>query len=139
MDVEDTDAGRGMSPDPPRGHGPTYPPREPPRDGDWRTDPALAPWLDRYPTLLQLLDSPDRRTGSGVLAGGVEAVYRWAGVPEAEADAYGLASAGFTDKAVGQAMRPPRDQRTVRELIERADDRLRHSLHHLDAVWRATG
>jgi hypothetical protein len=125
-DVEDGLA-HGMSPDPPWGHGPTYPAPPPPRGEDWHEAPALSPWLRRYPTLAQLLDA----------RGGVDAVYRWAGVPATEADVYGLHSAGFTASAIADLMVPRRSPRTVEHLIESAEERIHHALHHLDVAARA--
>jgi hypothetical protein len=121
VDVEDTYGGRGMQP------APTYPPAPTPRADNWRDEPVLAPWLGHYPTLRQLLDS-----------GGVNAVYRWARVEAAEADAYGLHTVGLTDQAIGELLSPPRNSRTVAALIEKAEDRILHALRHLDQMREAT-
>lgn len=117
VDVEDTYAGRGMRPEP------TYPPRPEQRVNDWHEEPRLLPWLSRHPVLVQLLDR-----------GGVDALYRWAGVGGAEADAYGLHSVGLTPKAIGELLVPPRNERTVRELIGRAEDRIMHALDHVERL-----
>lgn len=117
VDVENTYAGRGMQPEP------SYPPAPPQRIDDWHEDPALAPLLDRYPILEQLLDRE-----------GVEGVYRWASVPADEADAYGLHSVGLTFRAIGELMNPPRKERTVMELVGRAEDRILHALSYFDPI-----
>jgi hypothetical protein len=127
VDIEDSQAGRGMQPDPPAGRGPTYPVAPPPRVDDWHVEPVLLPWLRRYPTLAQLLDS----------RAGVDALYRWAAVPDTEADVYALWSAGFTAAAIGPLLVPPRTERTVVALIEAAEDRIHHALRHLDLVRQA--
>lgn len=110
-----------MVPDPPAGTGPTYPPSPPPRVDDWHEDPELRPILRRYPILRELLDRE-----------GVNGVYRWARVAKDEADAYALRSAGLTFKAIGDMMDPVRNERTVEELVARAQDRIVHALAYVD-------
>jgi hypothetical protein len=117
VDVEHTDAGRGMQPEP------TYPPKPPQRVDDWHQDPAIEPILDRYPILEQLLNVE-----------GVEGVYRWARVPVDEANVFGLHSAGLTCKAIGELMNPPRNERTVAALLGNAEDRILNALSYFDPI-----
>jgi DNA-binding CsgD family transcriptional regulator len=115
VDVEDTEAGRSVGPEP------TYPPPivEKPH---WREDPALLPHLARYPALLSLLESEE----------GVDAVYRWAGARKREADAYALSIAGLTDEAIAEQLKIALP--TVTEFIGRVKWRLEAALRHLDLV-----
>jgi len=117
VDVEDTYGGRGMQPEP------TYPTPAPQRVDDWHQDAILEPILHRYPILVGLLDRE-----------GVEGVYRWAKVPADEADVYGLHSAGLTCKAIGGLMNPPRNERTVRALLDNAEDRILNALSYFDPI-----
>lgn len=119
VDVEHTEAGRGMQPEP------TYPPRPAPWVDDWHDDPVLRPFLYRYPVLRQLLDRE-----------GVNGLYRWAQVPTDEADAFGLHTVGLTDRAVGELMEPPRNELTVRALIERAEERILDSVARWERIQR---
>lgn len=115
VDVEDTEAGRGLEWDP------VYPAPivEKPH---WRDDPALLPHLERYPTLLSLLESEE----------GVDAVYRWAGARRREADAYALSIAGLTDEAIAEQLKIALP--TVTEFIGRVKWRLEAALRHLDLL-----
>jgi hypothetical protein len=122
VDVEDTYAGRGMQREP------TYPPPPPHRVDDWHDDPVIVPLLARYPVLVGLLDRE-----------GVEGVYRWAKVPADEADVYGLRSAGLTAQAIGELMSPPRRERTVLALIERAEERILQALSYFDPIRTEAG
>jgi hypothetical protein len=119
VDVEHTEAGRGMQPEP------TYPPRPTPHVDDWRDDPVIRPVVQRYPVLRELLDRE-----------GVNGLYRWAQVPAEEADAYGLHTVGLTDRAVGELMDPPRNELTVRALIGRAEERILDALARWERLRR---
>ena len=124
VDVEDTLAGRGMQLDPPDGRGPTYPAPMLERP-HWREDPALEPHLERYPVVLRLLESER----------GVDAVYRWAGVRQREADAYALSMLGLTDEAVAEQLKIALP--TVTEFVGRVKWRLDAALQHLDQLREA--